>query len=181
MTPLLRRIGRQQSVRWGEGRRTRTATRGWKVPSPHAPRGPRVDRRAINVQLARVIDGQSGPLPVSQVARVAGTSGQNLSNSQADGSDFPRASCVPDEPVNAGNSRSLADTSACLLACTGTGHSLAAYVLLSNRSSCGFKSPLIIAGGRFEPGPADGRRARKAYDRCLLRVVAGLLREQMTG
>ena len=133
------------------------------------------------MQLARVIDGQSGPLPVSQVARVAGTSGQNLSNSQADGSDFPRASCVPDEPVNAGNSRSLADTSACLLACTGTGHSLAAYVLLSNRSSCGFKSPLIIAGGRFEPGPADGRRARKAYDRCLLRVVAGLLREQMTG
>ena len=46
-----------------------------------------------------------------------------------------RARCVPDRPVNAGNSRSLADTPACPLTCAQPGLRLAAHVLLSNRSA----------------------------------------------
>jgi hypothetical protein len=45
-----------------------------------------------------------------------------------------RARCVPDRPVNAGNSRSLADTPSCSLTCVQAGLRRAVYVLLSSRS-----------------------------------------------
>ena len=45
-----------------------------------------------------------------------------------------RVRCVPDRPVNAGNSRSLTDTFTRLLTCAWTGPGIAAYVLLSSES-----------------------------------------------
>jgi len=89
---------------------------------------------------------------------------------------FPRARCVPDETANHGYWQSLADTSACQLTCERTGPSMAAYVLLSNRSECGVKSPLIIAAVASSRGQRMGTTPKRAYDRCLLRVVVDLPR-----
>jgi hypothetical protein len=62
-----------------------------------------------------------------------------------------RARCVPDRPVNAGNSRSLADTPACPLTCAQPGLRLAAHVLLSNRSPVLGAAVIITLGGRHRP------------------------------
>jgi hypothetical protein len=64
----------------------------------------------------------------------------------------PEPGRVPDQQGNAGYSQSFTDILVYRLTCARAGRPAAQTDLLSNRSWCGVKSPLIIAGGYVEPG-----------------------------
>jgi hypothetical protein len=107
---------------------------------------PRCPRTAINSQRLPPAApcGNEASLPLNPRATHENTlvNAQSLGDDEDQGGEMSnavrdrrrRARCVPDPSVNAGNLRSLAGTSACLMTCAHTGPSIAAYVLLSSRS-----------------------------------------------
>ncbi len=138
-------MNRQQSVRWGRGRRTRTAAgrdlayalRACPRDAPELPStaNGRHQQQPVNLKLARALNPASN-------ARNTLVMRRSLGDDEHQGAEVPavvrdhrrRARCVPDRPVDPGHSRLLTDIPTCPLTCALAGLRLAAHVLLGNGS-----------------------------------------------
>jgi hypothetical protein len=172
LTPSLRRIGRQQSVRWGREaahQNHRRAGRGLRITG--VP--PTCPRTAINGQQSPSAATcepkvREGAEPRSN-ARDTLVMRRSLGSDKDQGAEAPtvvrdrrrRARCVPDRPVNAGNLRSLPDNPIRPLTCVQAGRPAARTELLSN--------------GSRRPGfcwsPVSPEKKARGQSQCPLEVV----------